>query len=344
MRFSKKLLIIVSLLTTGMAFAQQTPMPPEPPEPPQMDFNRNFSFVFDGGGFLGVGVEDIDKEKAARYGLRDARGVGITSVVAGSPAEKAGLRKDDVILRFDGENITSARKLTRLVSEVAPDHSVRLGISRGGSEQEVTVTIGKRENYPNTFQGLLRGQKGGVWSLGDLPHGNIFNRDGDSFVFALGNSRRIGINTMQLTKQLADYFGVADGKGVLVTSVAEDGPAAKAGIKAGDVIIAVDGEKVDSTGDVTAGLNKKKEGDVTLTLIRNKSQMNMTVTPKAAQRPTVISPARTARRVVIPRIEIPATPEVNVNIPSIQIPVIPAITIDIPIIPVKTRVVIQQPI
>lgn len=346
MTLNKKLLVIVSLLwTSGIAFAQQTPAPPQPPDPaPLMDLNHNFSFFFDGGGFLGVNVEDIDKEKAARYGLRDARGVGITTVVPGSPAEKAGLRKDDVILRFDGENITSARKLTRLVSEVAPDHTVRLGISRGGSEQDVTVTIGQRKNYANTMQGMLKGQKGGVWSLGDLPDANIFKHDGNSLVFAFGNSRRIGINTMQLTKQLADYFGVADGKGVLVTSVAEESPAAKAGIKAGDVIIAVDGEKVESAGDVTTGLNKRKEGDVSLTLIRNKSQMNVTVTPKAAERPTVLSPARTARQVIVPRISIPAIPAVNVSIPSIEIPVVPEIRIEIPEKPIKPRVVVQHPI
>lgn len=345
MSFNKKFLVIVSLLlTSGTALAQQTPAPPPPPDPaPLMDLNRHFSFFFDGGGFLGVNVEDIDREKAARYGLRDARGVGITSVVSGSPAEKAGLRKDDVILRFDGENITSARKLTRLVSEVAPDHSVRLGISRGGSEQDVTVTIGQRKNH-NTMHGLLKGEKGGVWSLGDFPDSNIFKHDGNSFVFSLGNSRRIGINTMQLTKQLADYFGVADGKGVLVTSVAEDSPAAKAGIKAGDVIIAVDGEKVESAGDVTNGLNKRKEGDVSLTLIRNKSQMNVTVTPKAAERPTVLSPARTARQVIVPRISIPAIPAVNVSIPSIEIPVVPEIRIEIPEKPIKPRVVVQHPI
>src|SRR3954469_21097317 len=93
---------------------------------------RNFSFYLDGGAFLGVGTEDISKDNMARYGMRDVRGVGVTEVVKDSPAEKAGLRKDDVILRFDGEAVTSVRKLTRLVSEHAPDQSVRITVSRGG--------------------------------------------------------------------------------------------------------------------------------------------------------------------------------------------------------------------
>jgi serine protease Do len=86
-----------------------------------------------------------------RYGLREARGVGITQVVKDSPADKAGLRKDDVIMRFEGESVTSVRKLTRLVSEVAPDQTARLSISRGGNEQEVSVTMGKRDQATNTF-------------------------------------------------------------------------------------------------------------------------------------------------------------------------------------------------
>ena len=107
----------------------------------------------------------------------------------------------------------------------------------------------------------------------------IFLISGDMSFF-LNGSRRIGVSTMSLTKQLADYFGIADGKGALVTSVTDDGPAAKAGVKAGDVITAIDGEAVDSPGDISRVINRKKEGDVTLTIIRNKSQQTIRVTPR----------------------------------------------------------------
>ena len=90
-----------------------------------------------------MGTEDISKENMGRYGMREVRGVGVTQVVKDSPAEKAGLKKDDVILRFDGESVTSARKLSRLVSESSPDQTVRLTISRGGAEQEVSATLSK---------------------------------------------------------------------------------------------------------------------------------------------------------------------------------------------------------
>src|SRR5688572_23504215 len=203
-------------LTTSIAFAQQTPLAPTPPPSPAEPFGQAFSLFVDGGSFLGVYAEDINKENMARYGLRDARGVGITSVVKDSPAEKAGLRKDDVILRFDGENVTSARKLTRLVSEVAPDQTVRLGISRGGSEMEVAVTIGKRENSIDTLNNFkgLKGLGGKLENLeGWTPGARVWkwegpDSDNDGFVYAFGNNRRIGVSTTQLTKQLAEFFGV----------------------------------------------------------------------------------------------------------------------------------------
>jgi serine protease Do len=282
----------------------------------------------------------------ARYHMSSARGVGVTRVVAGSPAEKAGLKKDDVILRLDGENITSVRKLNRLVSEIAPDQSVKVTVSRGGAEQDVTATIAKRDNstmaqdyfqlQPRVWkwEGNPKEFKNFKW---DFPMDKFdfdFGKVGD-FTFMLNNSRRIGVSTMQLTKQLADYFGVTAGKGVLVTSVSDDSPAAKAGVKAGDVITAIDGEAVDSPGDLARAINNKKEGDVTLTVIRNRSQQTFRVTPAegggfsgAKVRPQI------GRRIVIPRIEIPEIPEIDVQMPRIQVP---AVDIRMPRIRVTPR-------
>src|SRR6266403_3973715 len=122
-------------------------------EPANAD--KTFSILLAGGTFLGVGTEDISKENMGRYGMREVRGVGVTQVVKDSPAEKAGLKRDDVILRFEGESVTSARKLSRLVNESSPDQSVRLTISRGGAEQEVSATLTKHD-----LSGALRGKIG----------------------------------------------------------------------------------------------------------------------------------------------------------------------------------------
>lgn len=333
------------ILTAGVALAQQ-PAPPAPPadlEP----LEQNFSFFLDGNGFLGVYAENINRENMGRYNLSQVRGVGVTQVVKDSPAEKAGLRKDDVILRIDGENVNSVRKLNRLVSEMAPDHSVRITVSRGGAEQEVTATIGKRDNT-SMVQGVFKGTprffkwegmhpKTFKWESPLFHNKDLLENEGD-LSFFLTNSRRIGVSTMALTKQLADYFGITGGKGVLVTSVTEDSPAAKAGVRAGDVITAVDGEAVDSSGDLARVINRKKEGDVTLTIIRNKAQQTIQVTPKEGGGFSgTIEPPEIGRRIVIPRIEIPM-PEVDVSMPPIVIPGIPSINIELPRVRVTPRV------
>ena len=332
-------LLAALILTVAPVLAQQPA--PEPPQPP--DDVNTFSLFIEGGGFLGVYGEDINNENMGRYRLNQARGVGITRVIADSPAEKAGLRKDDVILRIDGENVTSARKLNRLVSEIAPDHGVKITISRNGSEQELTATMGKRSNASSArdlFSGQPRAWKfeGPLFDKDQLNQLNNLNKlnDNNDLTFFFNNSRRIGVSTVELTKQLADYFGVTAGKGVLVTSVVEDGPAAKAGVKAGDVITAVDGEEVDSPGDVSRVISRKKEGDVTITVIRNKSQQTFRVTPREGGftggtmgRPTV------GRQIVIPKITIP---DIVVPMPRIEIPTVPTVNIEMPRIRVTPRI------
>ena len=335
-------LLLALILAAGVVAAQQPAPPPSPPDEPS---DQTFSFFIDGGSFLGIYAENVNRENMGRYHLSQVRGVGVTQVVKDSPAEKAGLRKDDVILRIDGENVSSVRKLNRLVSELAPDQSVRVSFSRGGAEQEVTATVTKRSNQ--SFAGdLLRGDpkvwkfegpdmKSFKWEGPVLKHGDLFDNDGN-FSFSLGNTRRIGVSTMELTKQLADYFGITSGKGVLVTSVTDDGPAAKAGVRAGDVITAIEGEEVDSPGDLSRVINRNKDGDVTLTIIRNKSQQTIRVTPSEARVPGTLDRPQVGRRIVIPRIDFP---DIDIVMPRVVVPAvsIPSININMPRIRVTPR-------
>jgi membrane-associated protease RseP (regulator of RpoE activity) len=336
-------LLAAIILAASIAIAQQPAPAPAPPSPPAdvEPFQHNFSLFVDGGGYLGVYAENINNQNVGRYRINQVRGVGVTQVVKDSPAEKAGIRKDDVILRIDGENVNSVRKLNRLISEMAPDHSVRVTVSRGGAEQEVTATIGKRNN--SSFAGDLFSREPRAWKFeGFDPKVFKWERPDIEGHFGAGdlalllqNSRRIGVSTMQLTKQLADYFGVTGGKGVLVTAVIDDGPAAKAGVRAGDVITAVDGEAVDSPGDISRVISRKKEGDVTLTVIRNKSQQTIRVTPKEGAG-LLITPGepQVGRRIVIPRVHIP---DIDIELPRIEIPAIPSININLPRVRVTPR-------
>ena len=339
------LIVSAGAIASGIVYAQEASSPQAETlrallnaeaESSQEPGARSFSFFLDGGAFLGVGTEDITKENMARYGVREVRGVGVTEVAKDSPAEKAGLRKDDVILRFDGESVTSVRKLTRLINESSPDQNVRITISRGGAEQELGATLAKHKT-DNLFGGMatsriLRGGNDDDFRV--LPGTNwppsIGGGADGPFVFSLGANRRIGVSTQALTKQLADYFGVKDG-GVLITSVSDNSPAAKAGLKAGDVITAIDGEKVSSPGDISRGLSKKETGDVSLTIVRDRNTRTVTLTPEKNPDANLIRPGTMGtRRVMIPSIAIPAIPEMNIRVPRIAVPATPPIEVTVP--------------
>jgi S1-C subfamily serine protease len=288
-----------AIAVVALALPAQTVQAAAPPEPadvpePQIGYAE---LLPDEGNYLGVRVEELTRENAKEYGLSgEPRGVGVTQVLKGSPAERAGLRERDVIMRFDGEAVTSVRKLTRLITESSPDHTARIGVLRGGSEQEVSATLSRRERMaPAVAEQLFGGvdfaeaqRFGEEWaknseewkrenrSLEEL------GRDG-SGVFALGSSRRIGVTTATLGKQLADYFGVSHG--VLVNSVEQGSPADKAGLHAGDVVTEVEGKQIEDASDLVRALGAKDEGEVTLTVVREKKQRTVRVTPERRQTP-----------------------------------------------------------
>jgi C-terminal processing protease CtpA/Prc len=306
-------------------------------------------------------VESVTRENMGGFKLSgEPRGVVIRNVQENSPAAKAGLQKDDVILRFDGEQISSAQKLQRLINESAPEHTARLTISRNGAEQELSVTLGKRESFsPQAFGNFQMPdvQAFGLnseefkrnaekWKLDseewkkrakelqldsesmrkELAEKFRAKGFGENFTLVYGGGgRRIGIATQELTGQLADYFGVSERGGLLVTSVTENSPASKAGLKAGDVITEVDGTRLRNAGELSRALNRKDEGEVTLTVTRDRKTRTIKVTPDRTQNnPMFYTPgaiggiATTAPRALIaPRVNVvpmralramPATP------------------------------------
>ncbi len=267
---------------TGAAHAQNAPTVPTERRVRRMILTQPFE-----SSYLGVQTEDISEENLSRYGLAAVRGVSVDKVVENSPAAKGGLRNGDVILKYEGEEVSSVRKLSRLIGETAPDHAARLTVLRDGGEREFSVTLGKREMLPFA---------GGNFSIENLPNpaglprsAQIFPlpplADGtaDGFVFRGGANRQIGISVTPLTRQLGDFFGVAEGGGLLINHVRENSPAAKAGLKAADVIVEVEGRKVQTMTELIRIVSEKKEGDVSLTVVRDKNRQTINVTPEAVK-------------------------------------------------------------
>lgn len=281
--------ILFTLITISGALAQNAPPKPKsPPEP----YRALLSTVPFGGSYLGVHIREITKENMGQYGLREVQGVAIEKVSENSPASVAGLMSNDVISRFNGEEVSSVRKLNRLISEVAPDHSAKIVILRNGSEQSFDVIMGKREisqfydgNFKfEKFPPLTTIPEFKEFPKGDFPGLKVMPpmKDGEprTFIWTVDSNRRIGIGVTDMTKQLGDYFGVSDGKGLLINSVRENSPASKAGLLAGDIIVAIDGKEVNQNFDLIRAINEKKEGDVSLTIVRNKTRQTVSVTPE----------------------------------------------------------------
>ncbi|HST53002.1 MAG TPA: PDZ domain-containing protein [Pyrinomonadaceae bacterium] len=338
-------LAALALLSASAVVRSQQAAPPAPASPstppaaaqaPAMPAPAALATAFfDDGPFLGVQVEDVTRANMNDYGLTgEPRGVGVRSVFKGSPAERAGVRERDVIVRFDGDEVGSVRKLTRLIEESAPDHPARLTVLRGGSEQQMTATLAHRDVATPDAGGVLSGgfdladaqRFGEEWAKNSEQlkrQSEELNRKLGELqrehpgVMAFGAARRIGVTTSPLGRQLADYFGVSHG--VLVNSVEANSPAAKAGLKAGDVITEAGGQQVEDASDLVRALDDKDE-EVTLTVVREHKQRNLRVKPERWSQGLLINPD--AFRVeapiastMIPRIAVPpalAAPRVYV--------------------------------
>ena len=298
----RKLSVLISLFSflSITAFAQDGA--PKPDERPSA--GRAYSLAFGGGSYLGVQIKEVTKENYSSLGLSEVRGVSVEKVFETSPAETAGIKAGDVIIGFNGESVTSSRKLTRLISEVAPDHTVVLKVIRGGSEITLPATIGKRES-PGLMSGTFVFPKAPDaprppispmppdapdFDVAPLPDVRIFTPDGSggNFIWSFGQRRTIGVAIEPLTKQLGDYFGVADGKGVLITNVEKDSPAERAGLKAGDVVIEANGKSVAGSAELVKEINAEKEGNVSLTVLRDKKRRTISVTPEASKAPDML--------------------------------------------------------
>lgn len=237
---------------------------------------RAFEMV-GGGTQIGATVSEIEGDTAKQ----PKAGVVVDTVTPGGPADKAGIKSGDAITEFDGERVRSVRQFSRLVQETSPGHSVPVALSRDGQRVTVNVTPERRSSAWSTD--LMR--------LGDMPRVRIpstptppappralrtpgFGEPFDLPGLRFWNGRGIGVTIESLDDQLAQYFGVKEG--VLIKSVQNDSAAQKAGLKAGDVITAIDGRKIYETSDVSRAIDRVQSGgDFTIEIVRDKKPQTL---------------------------------------------------------------------
>jgi serine protease Do len=241
------------------------------------------------GSQIGVAIRDVGEDDAKADRLTMQTGVIVEEVTADSPAEKAGIKTGDVVVEFDGERVRSVRQFTRLVQETPAGRRTPAVVIRGG--QRVTVSIEPRENDRLS---LLR-DLDGVRALGDFgrdfyfeapvppvpparpvpptpPAPPAFPFDFQSFVWRSGSG--LGMTVTDLSEQLANYFGTKDG--VLVTAVTDNSAAAKAGLKAGDVITSFNSGSVTDGSDLRRRIQRLDDGDeFTVGIVRDKKSLTL---------------------------------------------------------------------
>jgi membrane-associated protease RseP (regulator of RpoE activity) len=229
--------------------------------------------VADGGAWLGVTIAEVDAAKAKDLKLPGEYGVLIEDVEAESPAAKAGLQKNDVILSFADERVRGVAHLKRLLRETPAGRSVSLQVSRAGRTQALSVTPEARRARWLADPELMVVPEIEIPAIPPVPAMPEFNLRWSS------SGPRLGIGADELTPQLAEYFGVKQGRGVLVKEVMEGSAAAKAGLKAGDVIVRVGDDAIGDVGDLRRALRREREkNEVTLTIVRDRKELTLPVT------------------------------------------------------------------
>jgi serine protease Do len=247
--------------------------------------------VLEGRGVeLGVSIQDLDQKQQAT-----ASGALVESVRADSAAAKAGIKKGDIVTEFDGEHVRSARHLSRLVAETPEGRTVKTAVLRDGKRVDLSVTpesgshAGRRieREFEGPSADLFAGRPGDDM-MGPAERKFFYDmrppRGGpDAWALLSPRRGRLGVAIEELTPQLAEYFGAKDG--VLVTTVEPDTPAAKAGLKAGDVITTINGKPVNSGGElIEAVQSADDQAELTVGFVRDKKPATAKATLEPRQR------------------------------------------------------------
>jgi serine protease Do len=189
-------------------------------------------------GKMGVQIQELSQELAKSFGMGDAKGALVASVEPGSPADKAGFKSGDVIVEFEGKPVTSSRELPRMVGMTKPGTDAKVKLYRQGEEKTLTVTVGEMQNEKTAAAGRPQ---------------------------AAPETGKLGLAVQDLTAEQKEQLEV---KGGVVVGGAVQGPAAKAGIQEGDVVLAVNGEMVQSAKQFKQLVDKAPQGKPLALLIQ----------------------------------------------------------------------------
>jgi serine protease Do len=205
-------------------------------------------------GWLGIGIQELTEELAAQFGVKLADGVLVGNVMRNSPAERGGLKTGDIIQELNGVRITSVRQLQREVAQGAVGGQVRVTVLRERQPLELTVVLGEQPD--------------------DLAAAGQPASSAEA-------AERFGFAVQEMTPELRDQLRLGRAEGLVVSSVEDGGPAARVGLRPGDLIVEVNREPVKTLTEFSRLVSQMRTGANLLLLVRREGTSRFVViTPK----------------------------------------------------------------
>jgi serine protease Do len=190
-------------------------------------------------GWMGVGIQDLTPELAEYYKVKGETGVLVTQIFEGDPADKAGIKANDIITAVNGEPVTSSRELSRRIAALGVGQKAKITITRDGREKTVTVETAKRQDEQT-----------------------LASKETE-------NDDKLGLSLQSLEPEIAARLGYDEAeKGVLVTGVEGGSKADKAGVQQGDLVKEINRKPVTGMDDFRKQLNQVKKGDPIMLLLK----------------------------------------------------------------------------
>jgi serine protease Do len=246
----------------------------------------------EGTSWLGVESQEVTADTVKQLKLPAERGVLLGRIVPDSPAAKAGLKESDVITEINGERVEGEAQFRRMIHEIPAGRTAQFTVWRDGRAQTIDVTLGKADDRGNMW--FKTAPRAFSFQLPRVEIPDVQVEPGMNWGFDVlsGARPRLGIDAEDLSGQFGAYFGAPDGEGVLVREVNPNSAAQKAGIKSGDVITSLDGERIRSLGDLREKLADKQDAKtVKLGVLRNKNEISISVDlpPPPSKLPRIVS-------------------------------------------------------
>ena len=192
-------------------------------------------------GWLGVVIQNMDENLAESFGLKNKSGILINNVQEDSPAEKAGLKDGDVIVRVDGHEVDNVSVLRNKIALIRPNNTTSLAIVREGNEKNISVTIGEQ---PSSFSG--------------------YNKEDTKDIYD-----KFGLSFQELTPEIAKTLGYTQSKGVIVKEIQQASPASRVGLKSGMLIEEVNRKAVRDINDIKIAIKQSSNPQKVLLRVRS---------------------------------------------------------------------------